>query len=80
MFSPAESVDHGSDTERPNHASHTEDGHSQTPQHGVGSCTEGLPVPLYRHILEKPAQFLLNQRKVELGVAEKLHVYGNIPI
>lgn len=46
MFSPAKLVDYCSDTERPDHASHTEDGHSNTPHHGDGIFAERLRVTL----------------------------------
>lgn len=55
---PAKLVDNGSDGERPDHASHAENGHGEAPHHDVGLLAERLPVPLHRHILEEPAQFL----------------------
>lgn len=54
LFSPAKFIDHGSNREWTNHSPDTEDGHGKTPHHSVGSRTEGLPVPLQRHIVEKP--------------------------
>lgn len=43
MSSPAKLVDHGSNREGPNHAPHTEDGHSEAPHQCGGVWAERLP-------------------------------------
>lgn len=63
MFSPAKSVDHSTNGERPYHAPHTEDGNSKAPHHGVGFTGERLSVPLHGHILEKHTQSLENKKR-----------------
>lgn len=67
MFTPAKFVDHGSNRQRPNHASRAENGHGKTPHHGDGSLAERLPVPVRGHITEKNTQFLSHK---EIKVAE----------
>lgn len=69
VFTPAKFVDHDSDSQRPDHASRAENGHSKTPHHGDGSFAERLPVPVRGHIMEKTAQFLSHKeiKAAELG-------------
>lgn len=58
MFTPAKFVDNGSNSQRPDHASRAENGHSKTPHHGNGFFAESILVPVRGHIMEKRAQFL----------------------
>lgn len=67
VFTPAKFVDHGSNSQRPDHASRTENGHSKTPHHGNGSFAERFPVPVRGHITEKILQFLSHK---EIKAAE----------
>lgn len=67
-FPPAKFVDHCRNREGPDHAPHTEDGHSKAPHQGVCSWAEGLPVPLQWHIMEKRTQFLSNNSEAGLDV------------
>lgn len=67
VFTPAKFVDHGSNSQRADHASGAENGHGKTPHHGNGSFAERLPVPVRGHIMEESAQFLSHK---EIRTAE----------
>lgn len=72
IFSPAKFVNHCSNREGPDHASHAKDGHSKTPDQSNCLWLKRLPVSALRHIREKCPQFLKKQTKKKVGVLRLL--------
>lgn len=57
-FKPAKSIGHDAHAEGADHAAHTEDGNSDTPDDGANPIADRLTITLHPGVVEERSQFL----------------------